>query len=77
MRKQVKNKKSLAWYLYIYNYFSEYYKYFKESLAEFLYDLKWSNCIFTLKLVPKLVPNFFLTEHGCAGQMLTFVDKAS
>ena len=38
--------------IFIYdNCFSEHLKFFKESFAELFYDLKWSNCMFTSKLV--------------------------
>ena len=47
MWKQVENKKSYALIIF----FSEHEKYFKESFPELFYDIKWSNCIFTLKLV--------------------------
>ena len=53
MRKQAENKKKFG-LIFIYSiYFSENSKYFKEIFAELYCDLKWSNCIFTLKLVAK------------------------
>ena len=48
--KRSKKQKKFA-LIVIYNiYFSENYKYFQESFAELFYDLKWSNCKFTLNL---------------------------
>ena len=46
--------------IYIFNnYFSENSNYFKESFAELFSDLKWSNCIFTLKVVAKSLIKLF------------------
>ena len=51
MRNQVENKKKFGLIFFFNNYFLENFKYFKESFPDLSYDLKWSNCMFTLKLV--------------------------
>ena len=47
MRKQVENKKNGLTIIFN-DYFLDHYKYFKESFAELLCDLKCLNSIFTL-----------------------------